>query len=160
MNKVPRVTVVNVGHRGRVIDQQRDWGWAGGICHGLPGRSGVGDAVYECWRSVMWTTTAWLILIVAGIVEITWAVGMKYWSLDTLLAEYLRRDSVLVDLYLLSIPIRQLPAGTTYSVWVGIGSIGVTLFGIIMFGENASPMRLACLGLILVGVIGLKLLPA
>jgi multidrug transporter EmrE-like cation transporter len=82
-----------------------------------------------------------------------------HWSLDTLLAEYLRRDSVLVDLYLLSIPIRQLPAGTTYSVWVGIGSIGVTLFGIIMFGENASPMRLACLGLILVGVIGLKLLP-
>ena len=109
----------------------------------------------------MSTTTAWLILVLAGLVEIAWAVGMKYtghwtrfWPSAFVVTAYL------VDLYLLSIPMRQLPAGTAYSVWVGIGSIGVTLFGIVMLGEGASPMRLACLGLILIGVIGLKLLPA
>jgi quaternary ammonium compound-resistance protein SugE len=108
----------------------------------------------------MSTTTAWLVLILAGIVEIAWAVGIKYtghwtrfWPSVFVVTAYL------VDLYLLSIPMRQLPAGTAYSVWVGIGSVGVTTLGILMLGENASPARLACLGLILVGVVGLKLLP-
>jgi quaternary ammonium compound-resistance protein SugE len=108
----------------------------------------------------MSVTNAWLILILAGIVEIAWAVGLKYtghwtrfWPSVFVVTAYL------VDLYLLSLPLRVLPAGTAYSVWVGIGSIGVTLFGILVFGESASPMRLACLGLILLGVVGLKLLP-
>ena len=63
----------------------------------------------------------------------------------------------MVDLYLLSIPMHHLPAGTAYSVWVGIGSVGVTMLGIVLFGESASPVRLLCIGLILAGVIGLKL---
>jgi quaternary ammonium compound-resistance protein SugE len=109
----------------------------------------------------MSTTTAWLLLVLAGLVEIAWAVGMKYtghwtrfWPSAFVVGAYL------VDLYLLSIPMRQLPAGTAYSVWVGIGSVGVTVFGIVVLGESASPARLACLGLILAGVIGLKLLSA
>ena len=109
----------------------------------------------------MSTTTAWLILVVAGLLEIAWAVGMKYtanwtrfWPSVFVVTAYL------VDLYLLSIPMRRLPAGTAYTVWVGIGSIGVTLFGIMMFSESASPARLACLALIILGVIGLKVLPA
>jgi quaternary ammonium compound-resistance protein SugE len=109
----------------------------------------------------MSTSTAWLILIVAGLLEIAWAVGMKYtgnwtrfWPSAFVVTAYL------VDLYLLSIPMRRLPAGTAYTVWVGIGSVGVVLFGILKFGESASPMRIACLALIVAGVIGLKLLPA
>lgn len=106
-------------------------------------------------------STAWLVLVIAGLLEIAWAVGMKYtgnwtrmWPSVFVVGAYL------VDLYLLSIPMRQLPAGTAYTVWVGIGSIGVTLFGIFVFGESASPARLACLALIVAGVVGLKLLPA
>jgi quaternary ammonium compound-resistance protein SugE len=108
----------------------------------------------------MSSTAAWAVLVVAGLVEIAWAVGMKYtghwtrfWPSVFVVAAYL------VDLYLLSIPMRQLPAGTAYSVWVGIGSVGVTTLGIVLLGESASPLRLVCLGLILTGVVGLKLLP-
>ena len=108
----------------------------------------------------MSSTTAWSILVLAGIVEIAWAVGIKYTANWTRLApSLLVVAAYLVDLYLLSIPMRVLPAGTAYSVWVGIGSIGVVLFGIAVFGESASPMRIACVGLILIGVVGLKLLP-
>jgi quaternary ammonium compound-resistance protein SugE len=109
----------------------------------------------------MSTTTAWAILILAGLVEIAWAIGLKYtdhwtkfWPSIFVVLAYL------VDLYLLSVPMRQLPAGTAYSVWVGIGSVGVTLLGVALFGEGASLARFACVGLILVGVIGLKLIEA
>jgi len=109
----------------------------------------------------MSTTSAWLILISAGLVEIAWAVGLKYtehWS--RLGPSVFVLFAYLLGLYMLSIPIRLLPAGTAYAVWVGIGCVGVTLWGIVVFHESASPMRLACVGLILAGVIGLKLLPA
>src|SRR5262245_33787616 len=97
----------------------------------------------------MSTSMAWFVLVIAGLVEIEWAVGMRYtghWS--RLGPSTFVVVSYLIDLYLLSIPMRQLPVGTAYSVWVGIGSIGVTLFGIAVFGESATPMRLACVGLI------------
>jgi quaternary ammonium compound-resistance protein SugE len=107
----------------------------------------------------MATRTAWVILVIAGLLEIAWAVGIKYtahwtkaWPSVFVVAAYL------FDLYLLSIPMRLLPAGTAYSVWVGIGTLGVTLLGVALFGESASPARLACVGLILAGVIGLKLI--
>lgn len=107
----------------------------------------------------MSTTTAWLILVLAGAIEIAWAIGLKHtenwtrlWPSVFVLGAYL------LDLFLLSIPMRYLPAGTAYSVWVGIGSVGVAMFGILFLGESAAPLRLACLGLILVGVVGLKLL--
>jgi quaternary ammonium compound-resistance protein SugE len=109
----------------------------------------------------MSTTTAWMVLVVAGLVEIAWAIGLKYTANWTRLwPSVFVAIAYVVDLYLLSIPMRQLPAGTAYSVWVGIGSAGVVTLGIVLFGESASPLRLACLGLILVGVVGLKLLPS
>jgi quaternary ammonium compound-resistance protein SugE len=109
----------------------------------------------------MSTTTAWMVLVAAGLVEIAWAVGLKYTANWTRLwPSVLVATAFVVDLYLLSIPMRQLPAGTAYSVWVGIGSAGVVTLGILLFGESASPARLACLGLILIGVVGLKLLPS
>jgi quaternary ammonium compound-resistance protein SugE len=108
----------------------------------------------------MSNTNAWVILVLAGLVEIAWAVGLKYTGHWTRLApSAFVVVAYLVDLYLLSIPMRVLPVGTAYSVWVGIGSIGVALFGILVFRESVSPMRLACLAAILLGVVGLKLLP-
>ena len=103
--------------------------------------------------------TAWVILIVAGLVEIGWALGVKYtngwtrfWPSLLVITAYIG------DLFLLAIPMRYLPAGTVYSVWVGIGSIGVAAGGILLFGESASLPRLACFALILAGVVGLKVL--
>jgi quaternary ammonium compound-resistance protein SugE len=101
---------------------------------------------------------AWALLILAGFVEIVWAIGLKYTENWTRLwPSVIVVIAYLVGLYLLSIPMNRLPAGTAYTVWVGIGSIGVTLLGIILFGESTSPARLFCVGLILAGVIGLKI---
>ena len=109
----------------------------------------------------MSTSAAWLILILAGLLEIAWAVGMRFTENWTRVwPSVLVVTAYLVDLILLSLPMRQLPVGTAYTVWVGIGSVGVTVFGILVFGESASPQRLACLGLIVAGAMGLKLLPA
>lgn len=101
---------------------------------------------------------AWLVLVLAGLVEIAWALGVKYtadwtrfWPSLAVIVAYIG------DLYLLSIPMRQLPVGTVYAVWVGIGSIGVAVGGILLFGESVSPARVACLLLIVTGVVGLKL---
>ena len=106
----------------------------------------------------MSTTTAWVWLVVAGLVEIAWAAGIKYtqgwtrlWPSVAVLAIYL------LDIFLLSIPVARLPVGTAYSVWVGIGSLGATIAGIVLFGEVATPGRMFCIALILAGVVGLKL---
>lgn len=103
--------------------------------------------------------SAWLVLVLAGLVEIAWALGVKFtghwtrfWPSVLVVTAYVG------DLYLLSIPMRRLPAGTVYAVWVGIGSVGVAVGGMILFGESASPARIACLVLILAGVVGLKVL--
>ena len=100
----------------------------------------------------------WFILILAGLLEIGWAVGLKYtdgftrlWpSVFTILAMGL-------SLGLLGIAVKDLPVGTAYAVWMGIGTVGTVIFGIVFFGESASLLRLASVGLILLGVIGLKL---
>jgi quaternary ammonium compound-resistance protein SugE len=106
----------------------------------------------------MTTTAAWGWLVLAGLVEIAWAAGIKYtqgWTRPgpsvAVVALYL------LDLFLLSIPMSRLPIGTAYSVWVGIGSLGATIVGITLFGEEATPARLLCIALILAGVMGLKL---
>ena len=106
----------------------------------------------------MSTTTAWIWLLVAGLVEIAWAAGIKYTQGWTRLGPSVTVVTLyLLDLFLLSIPMARLPVGTAYSVWVGIGSLGATVAGIVLFGEHASPGRLACIALILAGVVGLKL---
>lgn len=109
----------------------------------------------------MSVTTAWIILILAGLVEIAWAVGLRYtenwtrlWPSVFVIVAYI------LDIVLLSFPIRVLPIGTAYMVWVGIGSLGVAVFGIVHLGESVSVIRLACLFLILVGVVGLKVIDA
>lgn len=101
---------------------------------------------------------AWLLLIVAGLCEIVWAIGLKYaegftrlWpSVATVVA-------MLVSIVLLGYAMKSLPVGTSYAVWVGIGAVGTAVLGIVLLGESASPGRLASLGLIVAGIVGLKL---
>lgn len=101
---------------------------------------------------------AWLILFLAGLFEIGWAVGLKYsegftklWpSVATVL-------SMTASLFLLGIALRNLPLGTAYAVWTGIGAVGTVLLGIGLFGEPATAGRLFCAGLIIAGIVGLKL---
>lgn len=101
---------------------------------------------------------AWVVLILAGVFEIGWALGLKYsegftrlWpSVGTVL-------SMIVSLALLGLALRSLPLGTAYAVWTGIGAVGTVILGIILFGEPATVARLACAGLIVAGIVGLKL---
>ncbi len=101
---------------------------------------------------------AWLILVLAGLFEVGWAIGLKYthgfsrlWpTVGTVIA-------MLVSLALLGIAMKSLPVGTAYAVWVGVGAVGTVILGIVLFGEPANPGRLISVGLIIAGIIGLKL---
>lgn len=101
---------------------------------------------------------AWLILLLAGLSEIGWAVGLKYTEGFTrLVPSALTITSMIVSLGLLGLALKTLPLGTAYAVWTGIGTIGTAMLGIMLFGESANPMRLVCIGLIVAGIIGLKM---
>jgi quaternary ammonium compound-resistance protein SugE len=101
---------------------------------------------------------AWFILVVAGLFEIGWAVGLKYADGFTKLWPTLATAAALVvSMALLAYSLRTLPLGTAYAVWTGIGSVGTAIVGIILFREPATVMRLACIGLIVAGIVGLKL---
>lgn len=101
---------------------------------------------------------SWIILFVAGLLEVGWAIGLKYsdgftrlwpsaWTVFALIA----------SVVLLGIAMRSLPVGTAYAVWVGIGAVGTAVLGILLFGDSAEPMRLISLVLICAGIVGLKL---
>lgn len=101
---------------------------------------------------------AWVILFIAGLFEIGWAVGLKYTEGFTrLLPTVLTGASMLVSVVLLGLALRSLPVGTGYAVWTGIGTVGTAVLGILLFGDPATVLRLACIGLIVAGIIGLKL---
>jgi quaternary ammonium compound-resistance protein SugE len=101
---------------------------------------------------------AWIYLLVAGLLEVAWAIGLKYtdgftrlWpSAWTLVA-------MALSMVCLGLALRALPVGTAYAVWVGIGAVGTAALGMILFDESREPLRLLCLGLIVAGVVGLKL---
>lgn len=100
----------------------------------------------------------WLVLIIAGLFEIGWAVGLKYTEGFTRLWPSLgTAASMVLSIVLLGLALRSLPLGTAYAVWTGIGTVGTALFGIALFHESADPLRLACIGLIVLGIAGLKL---
>ncbi|AMV16642.1 quaternary ammonium compound efflux SMR transporter SugE [Planctomyces sp. SH-PL14] len=101
----------------------------------------------------------WLILTVAGLFEIGWAVGLKYTEGFTRVGPTVGTLIALVlSMTLLGIAVRSLPLGTAYAVWTGIGAVGTVILGIVLFGEAATAGRLVCVGLILAGIIGLKVL--
>lgn len=101
---------------------------------------------------------AWLFLFLAGISEVGWAIGLKYtegftrpWPTAATIA------LMIVSFALLGQALKILPIGTAYAIWTGIGAVGTAILGIVLFGEPKDALRLACLGLIVVGIVGLKL---
>ena len=101
---------------------------------------------------------AWLYLFVAGLFEVGWAIGLKYTNGFTRLVPTLFTGaSMVVSLGLLGLALKSLPVGTAYAVWTGIGTIGTAILGIALLGEPAGALRLACIGLIVAGIVGLKL---
>ena len=100
----------------------------------------------------------WTILVLAGLFEIGWAIGLKYTEGFTKLWPTLGTlASMIVSLGLLGIAMKTLPVGTAYAVWVGVGSVGTAILGIVLLGEPANAGRMISLGLIVAGIIGLKL---
>ncbi|MBU6420484.1 MAG: quaternary ammonium compound efflux SMR transporter SugE [Gammaproteobacteria bacterium] len=103
-------------------------------------------------------TAAWLLLIFAGLFEVAWVVGLKYTNGFTrLIPSLLTAVAVIVSMTLLGLAARSLPIGTAYAVWTGIGTVGAVLLGILLFDDSANALRLACIALVLIGIIGLKL---
>lgn len=101
---------------------------------------------------------SWTILFLAGLFEVAWAVGLKFTEGFTRLwPSVATLAAMALSFYLLAAAMRSLPLGTAYAVWVGIGAIGTAILGIVLFNEPASAGRLVSLGLILAGIIGLKL---
>jgi len=100
---------------------------------------------------------AWLLLVLAGLMEVAWAIGLKYTdgfrritvTIPTLLA-------ILLSMYLLAVAARTIPIGTAYPIWTGIGAVGTALMGMYVLGESRDPLRFVCIGLIVAGIAGLK----
>lgn len=100
----------------------------------------------------------WLILFVAGLLEVVWAVGLKYThGFSRLVPSVITVVAMVVSMAMLSWAMNSLPVGTAYAVWTGIGAVGAAITGILLLGESASPMRIASLALIVLGIIGLKI---
>ena len=100
---------------------------------------------------------AWTILFVAGLMEIGWAIGLKYTEGFTrLVPSVLTLACMLASIVLLGLAVKTLPIGTAYAVWTGIGAVGTAILGIILFGDPATALRLACIGIV-AGIVGLKL---
>jgi quaternary ammonium compound-resistance protein SugE len=101
---------------------------------------------------------AWIVLFSAGLLEIGWAVGLKYTAGFTRpLPTVLTVASMAASLGLLGLSLKTLPLGTAYAIWTGVGTLGTAVLGIALFGEEISMARLACIGLIVAGLVGLKL---
>ncbi|GFZ84549.1 multidrug SMR transporter [Elstera cyanobacteriorum] len=101
---------------------------------------------------------AWLYLLVAGVLEVGWAIGLKYTDGFTRLWPTVGTViSMILSVGFLGLALKELPVGTGYAVWTGIGTVGTVILGIALLGEPATVMRLACVGLIVAGIIGLKL---
>ena len=100
----------------------------------------------------------WTLLFLAGLFEIAWAVGLKYTDGFTkLVPTTLTVAAMVASVVLLGLAVKHLPVGTAYAVWTGIGTIGTVVLGIVLLGDSAAPLRLVCLGLIVLGIAGLKL---
>ena len=101
---------------------------------------------------------AWVFLAVAGLLEIVWAVGLKYTDGFTrLVPSAITLAAMLVSMYFLALAVRTIPIGTGYAVWPGIGAVGVAILGMVLFGEPKTLLRIGCIVLIVAGIAGLKL---
>ena len=101
---------------------------------------------------------SWIILFIAGLLEVVWAIGLKYThGFTRLTPSVITVTAMIVSIVLLSWAMRSLPVGTAYAVWTGIGAVGAAITGILLLGESARLARIASLALIVAGIIGLKL---
>jgi quaternary ammonium compound-resistance protein SugE len=101
---------------------------------------------------------AWIFLTIAGLFEVAWAIGLKYTDgFSRLYPSLWTVASMAISFLFLSLALKMLPVGTAYAVWTGIGAVGTAMLGIYLFGEPATALRLACIGLIVAGIVGLKL---
>lgn len=106
----------------------------------------------------MSVTMSWIVLVLAGLLEICWAIGLKYTEGFTkLIPSIFTLSTLAASMYLLAIAGRVLPIGTAYGVWVGIGALGASILGMVLLNEPANSSRLFFLGLLLISIIGLKL---
>jgi quaternary ammonium compound-resistance protein SugE len=102
---------------------------------------------------------AWIFLTVAGLLEIVWAVGLKYTDGFTRLwPSTLTIVAMVASMYCLALAVRTIPIGTGYAVWTGIGAVGVAILGMVLFDEPRTLLRIGCIALIVAGILGLKLL--
>ena len=103
----------------------------------------------------------WMLLFIAGLCEVAWAIGLKYTEGFTRLwPSVATLAAMALSVVLLGLAMRTLPVGTAYAVWTGIGAVGTVILGIVLFAEPANAARLACVGLIVAGILGLKLTSA
>ena len=103
-------------------------------------------------------STAWLLLLAAGLLEVVWAIGLKYTDgFSRLIPSVITIAAMIASVWLLAIALKSIPVGTGYAVWTGIGAVGTAILGIVLFNEAATIARLACIGLIVAGIFGLKL---
>jgi len=101
---------------------------------------------------------AWTYLIVAGVLEIVWAIGLKYTEGFTkLVPSLITGVALFASMLFLALALRTVPVGTGYAIWTGIGAVGTAILGIVLFAESATLARLGCIGLIVAGIVGLKL---
>lgn len=104
---------------------------------------------------------AWIYLFIAGIFEVIWAMGLKYsHGFTKLYPSLITLGGMVISFYLLSLATKSLPIGTAYAIWTGIGALGTVILGIFLFNEALSIQRIVFLGLILIGIFGLKLTSA
>lgn len=101
---------------------------------------------------------AWVLLILAGVFEIVWAVGLKYTDgFSKPLASTITIGGMVVSVWLLSLALKSIPLGTGYAIWTGIGAVGTAIAGMILFGESRAVIRMVCIAMIVAGIVGLKI---
>jgi len=101
---------------------------------------------------------AWLLLLAAGLLEVVWAIGLKYTEgFSRPLPSVITVAAMIASIWLLALALKTIPVGTGYAVWTGIGAVGTAILGIVLFSEPATAARLACIALIVAGILGLKL---
>ena len=102
---------------------------------------------------------SWTYLLLAGVLEIVWAIGLKYTAGFTkIVPSVITGAAMVASVWFLALALKTIPVGTGYAVWTGIGAVGTAILGIVLFAEPATAGRLACIGLIVAGILGLKLL--
>lgn len=100
----------------------------------------------------------WIYLFIAGLLEVVWAIGLKYTEGFTKpVASAVTIAAMIGSIWLLALALKTIPVGTGYAVWVGVGAVGTAILGIVLFSEPATAARIACIGLIVAGIAGLKL---